>query len=417
MKTAFRFRVLTIIVFCAYIALGSFSGGDLTQSHNSLIQSQNSTEGFPYHRILMLLTAFIFLFNAQQVLIACKKNKLLITLLLYFLLTAIWANSPMETLKGFLFLSSVLIISLLTALAFSENKIVLIRWLFWLFLLLTLASIITALYFPNIGIKIGEKGDLRWIGITQHANALGGQSLLSIWLSSNLFFLAKSKIEKLIILFAICAAFYAILKADSMTSFITGIVISGYVCYYYLFWRLNQSIKIALYVIAALSFLITITFYMGTSELADTTLASTGRNTTFTGRSVLWESSLKYASNKLILGYGFDSLEQLTRKSHLQMSHLHNGYIETLVKGGLIASILLACILIKTFFHQLRIKASHKQDFILLNTGLIMLLLHNITESSILRGLSPLNIFIIFIIVSTSLIPLTNKDESLLASQ
>ncbi len=402
MKTEFRYRVLTILVFCAYITLGSFSG-DLTQSHND-------TEGFPYHRIVMFLTVFIFLFNARQVLIACQKNKLLIILLLYLLLSALWAHSPTETLKTFIFLSSAFIISILATLAFSENKVVLIKWLFWLFLLLTLASIFTALYFPSIGIKVGEQGDSRWIGITQHANALGGQSLLLIWLSSNLFFLSKIKIERLIILFAICAAFYAIRKADSMTSFITGIIITSYVCYYYLFGRLSLAIKLVLYAIAAFCFLVTVTLYMNASELAETTLASSGRNTTFTGRSVLWETALKYAANNLAFGYGFDSLEQLTKKTHIQMSHLHNGYIEVLVKGGVIAATLLACILIKTLFHQLRIISTHKHDFIFLNTGLIMLLLHNITESSILRGLNPLSIFIILIIVSTSLIPITNNQ-------
>ena len=409
MKTEFRYRTLTIIVFCAFIILGSFSG-EVTQSHNS-------TEGFPFHRILMLLTAFIFLFNAQQVLISCQKNKLLITLILYVWLTSLWANNPLETLKTFIFLSSVLIISLLIALAFSENKALLIRLLFWLFLLLTLASIITAIFFPQIGIKIGDNGIARWTGITQHANALGAQSLLLIWLSSNLFFLTKNILEKLIILFAISAAFYAILKADSMTSFITAIVITSYVCYYYFFGRLSLAIKFFLYTIAALSFLVTVSLYMSTSELATTTLESTGRNATFTGRTVLWETALKYVADKLIFGYGFDSLGQLTRKTHLQMSHLHSGYIEMLFKGGLIAATLLVSVLITALIHQLRIKSTNRHDFIFLNSGLLMVLLHNVTESSILRGLSLLSIFIIFIIVSTNLIPIANKDKALATIQ
>lgn len=403
MNTQFRFGTLTIIVFCAYIFFGSFSG-DLSLS--------NHTERFPFHRILMLLTAFIFLFNSRLVLIACQKNKLLIALLLYLLLTAIWANNPMETVKNFIFLFSVLFISIMTVLVFYEKKAAQIRWLFWLFLLLIMASIITALYFPSIGIKIGDNGIARWVGITQHANELGGISLLLIWLSLNLFSLSKSRIEKLIILSAIAAAFYAILKADSMTSFITSLIIIGLVYYYHLFWRVAFSTKLVLYTIAALSFMIIVTFYMSASELADTTLASAGRNTTFTGRSVLWKTALKYASDRLIFGYGFDSLEQLTRKTHLQMSHLHSGYMETLVKGGIIGCILLALVLIKTLLHQLKIKSTNKHDFIFLNTGLVMVLLHNFTEASMLRGLAPLSIFIIFIIVSSSLISTTNIDKT-----
>ncbi len=408
MNTNLRLRDLTIIVFCLYIFWGSF-GMDLTLSHNA--------ERIPVHRAFILLTAFIFLCNVQQLLGACLKNKLLITLILYTLLTTAWANNPTDTLKNFIFLSSTLFISILTALAFADNKASLIRWLFWLFLLMTLASIITALRFPQIGINTLDFGEPRWIGITTHPNVLGVQALVLIWLSSNLFFLSKSSLEKTLILAAIIAAFFTIIKADSMTSLITSLVLVIYTCYCYLFGRVSLSVKLILFTLSLLTFLFIVTFYMGASELANTTLASTGRNTTFTGRAVLWEKALISAADNLIFGYGFDNLDQLTKKYHIQMSHLHNGYIQTLVQGGMIASILLAIILIKTLFHQLRIKSTYKHDFIFLNTGLVMVLLHNFTESSILKGLNTLSIFIIFIIVSTSLIQNNNIDKVSSADQ
>ena len=399
MNTNFKFKTLTAALFCAFLFFGSYT-------------SEVTPSGFPSYKILMLLTFFIFIFNAQQVLAVCQKNKLLITLLFYSLLSAIWANSPMNIVRHFIFLLSILFISIMTALAFPENKATQIRWMFGLFLMLTLASIMTAIYLPKVGIMPMIGGVSRWKGITPHPNTLGAQLLLLIWLSANLFFLSKSRIEKSIILFAIVAAFYALLKADSMTSFITSLAIIGLTCYYYLFTRITISTKLILYTLTALSFLVIFTFYMSATELAETSLASTGRNTTFTGRSIIWQTALKYASDHIILGYGFDGLEQLTKKTHIEMSHLHNGYIEILLQGGLIASILLGFILIKTLLHQLRIKSTHKHEFIFLNTGLVMILVHNITESSILRGLNPLNIFLIFIIVSTSMITTKSVYET-----
>jgi exopolysaccharide production protein ExoQ len=409
MSTKFSFSVLTIIVFCAYIFWGSF-GVDITLSHPE-------EERIPLHRVFILLTAFIFLFNAQQVLIACLKNKLLITLLLYVLLTAIWAHNPLDALKNFVFLSSAMFISIMTALAYDDKRVTLLRWLFWLFLLMTLASIISALYFPKIGINTVHFGKPRWIGITSHPNTLGLQALALVWLSSNLFFLSKSILEKTVILFAVLTAFFTIIKADSMTSFITSLIITVYVGYCYLFDRLNLSIKLIVYTLSLLSFLSVVTFYTSTSELVTTTLESTGRNATFTGRALLWQKALKSAADHLFFGYGFDELEQLTKMHHTLMSHLHNGYIEILVKGGMIACTLLALILVKTFFDQLRIKSTHKYDFIFLNTGLVMILLHNFTESSILKGLNTLSILIIFIIVSTSLVPRYNKEQSFSPTQ
>jgi len=408
MNTNFRFKILTIVVFCVYFFWGSF-GIDLTLHPN--------TERIPLHRGFILLTAFIFLFNAQQVLTACLKNKLLITLIVYVLLTASWAYNPSVTLKNFVFLSSALFISIMAALAYANNRIALIRWLFWLFLLMTLASIFAALYFPQIGINTKDFGKPRWMGITTHPNALGTQALALIWLASNLFFLVKSKFEKTIILFAIMAAFYAMIKADSMTSLITSMVIIGYTSYYYVFKQLSLPIKITLLTISALSFLFIISFYMSTSELTNATIASTGRTASFSGRTLLWQKGLISASDNIIFGYGFDDLKPLAKKHHMDMSHLHNGYIEMLVKGGMIASMLFIFIIIKTFFHQLRIKLLYKQDFIFLNTGLVMVLLHNFTESSILKGMNTLSIFLIFIIVSTSLIPKDNNNQSLPLSQ
>lgn len=395
MNTNFRFGMLTVIVFCAYVFWGAF-GIDLTLHPKA--------DRIPLHRGFISLTAFVFLFNSQQVLNACAKNKILIALIFYVLLTAAWADSPIEIVKTFVFLFSSMFISIMAALAFKDNKVVLIRWLFWLFFLMTLASIYTAIYYPQLGINSIGFDKPRWIGITTHPNALGMQALVSIWLSSNLFLLSKSKLEKALIIFAILAAFFAIIKADSMTSLITSFVVVAYICYCHLFGQLSLSIKLILFTLLILIFLFIITFYMSTSELADTTLASTGRSSNFSGRSILWKIALSEAADHIIIGQGFDDLEQLTRKYHIVMSMLHNGYIETLVKGGMIAVILLVTILIKTLIKQIKIKHTNKHDFIFLNTGLIMVLLHNMTESSILRGLNTLSIFMIFIIVSTSLI-------------
>ncbi|WP_374090749.1 O-antigen ligase family protein [Methylomicrobium lacus] len=407
MSQTFNLRGLTIIVFSMYIFWGSF-GVDITL--------HPAAERIPLHRVFMLLTALIILSNAHQVFVACLKNKMVITLLLYVLLTALWAGNPSVVYKNFLFLSSLLFISIMTALAFADKKVFLIRWLFWLFLLMTLASIITAFYFPQIGINTTTFGVPRWIGITAHPNGLGVQALALIWLSSNLYFLSESKPEKKLIFFALIAAFFTIIQADSMTSLITSVIITSYVCYYYLFRQLSLPIKFLLFTIFLLSFLFIVASYISSSELTTTTLKSTGRDATFTGRTVLWEKALTSAADQIIFGYGFDNLEQMTKKHHLEMSHLHNGYIQVLVQGGMIATLLLVVIFIKTFFSHFRIRSTHKYDFIFLHTGLILVLLHNITESSMLLGLSVLNIFTIFIIASTSLIA-NNKDKVSLTSQ
>ena len=94
------------------------------------------------------------------------------------------------------------------------------------------------------------------------------------------------------------------------------------------------------------------------------------------------------------------------------MSHLHNGYVEILVKGGVIGAVLLAFILIKTLIEQLRIDLKYRHYFIFLNTGFIMIMLHNFTESSILKGLNTLSILFVFIVVFTSQVVNSGKMQT-----
>jgi O-antigen ligase len=404
MNENYRFPILTIFVFCLYVFWGAF-GIDLTLNPN--------VDRYPLHRVFIFITIFIFFLNARQVLNACLKNKIFIALIIYVLLTALWSFEILDTIKNFIFLLSVMFISIMTALAFANKRIILIRWLFWLFFLMTLASIATAILFPSIGVNLNDFGKPRWIGITTHPNALGVLSLVLIWLSSNLFFLTKSYFERLIILLAILTSFFILIKADSMTSLVTSIIIIAYICYCYIFEKINGYIKLLFFIGVLLVFLFVVTFYMDLSELVNLTLSSTGRNTTFTGRALLWQRAFVAVNNNIFFGYGFDGLQGLTEIYRLEMSHLHNGYIEVLVKGGVIAGILLTIVILNTFFHQLRIKLLHMQDFIFLNSGLVMILIHNITESSILRGLSALSIFMIFIVVATSLIEKNKTDLSL----
>ncbi|OQW76913.1 MAG: hypothetical protein BVN35_05670 [Proteobacteria bacterium ST_bin11] len=394
-NVGFKFKILTIITFCLYLFWGSF-GLDLLLNPNE--------ERIPFHRFYMGLTVVIFLFNYQHVLLSLMSNKILISLVFYVLLTAAWAGSPEGVIKNFIFLFSATFISIMAAIAFMDNRIALIRWLFWIFMALTISSVIFAMQYPKLGINVLDFGAPRWIGITTHPNALGMQALMLVWLSANLYLFSKAMIEKILIVFAVVVGIFAITKADSMTSLITSIVIIIYIFYCQVFGRLSSGLRFVLITFSILAFVFTVTFYMSASEITDATLASTGRNTTFTGRSGQWKLALADAAERPITGVGFDDLGQLTKKHRINMTQVHNGYIETLLKGGLIASVLMIAILLKTFFHLFLIRRTLKDDFVFLSSGFVMILLHNFTETSFLKALNPLGFIMIYLVVSTSVL-------------
>jgi len=393
MEKEFNLRVLAVLVFCAY-EFWAFYGLDITMS--------NGAERFPLHRFYIALTLFLAALNIRCVLRGIVDNASLITLFLYTLLGVLWANDSSGVVKNFIFLFSALFISILVSNAYVNNYKVMFRYLYWLSSVLIILSIFVAIKYPNIGVNVTDFGRPRWIGITDHPNSLGGLVLLCIWVSTNLFFNANSTIEKLLCVVSIFLSVWVVLKADSMTSLGASVFVVAYSLYLYIFGKSSLSFRLVLILVGVFSALVVMLFYMSAEEIATETLAAHGRDTTLTGRSKLWHFGLDAFSDNILFGYGFDELEQLTRKYHTLMSHLHNGYIEVLVKGGLLGEGLLLFILVSALWRNLRLKKFDHGVYVALNTGLIGILIHNLAESSFLRGLNGLNVMLIFVLVFSS---------------
>ena len=186
-----------------------------------------------------------------------------------------------------------------------------------------------------------------------------------------------------------------------------SIAVLGLIFYYHYFSGLNLIIKLLLWTFLLLIFLISFSLFITPQEAIVSILEANGRNLTFTGRSLLWVKALYALPDHLLFGYGFDNLQALTERQYKQlinMAHLHNGYLEVLLKGGLIGFFLLMFNIVKTVYYQLKLRKNNKVVFIFLNTGLMMVLFHNFTESSLLKGSMTMDIVFIFIIVLTNLL-------------
>ncbi|WP_347988534.1 O-antigen ligase family protein [Methylomonas sp. AM2-LC] len=391
MNSEFRWKKLTVITLCIYLFWGTF-GLDITIYH--------SLERFPLHRGLIVLTIFLAVVNSNAVFQTLSQLKYLFIMILYVLLSALWASDAEDVLKGFIFLISILFISICAGLVFESSRLLIIRYVFWLYLAMNLASIYVASQYPSLGtLMIGAK--LRWVGITTHPNALGGSALLGMWLSTNLFFMSKSFLEKLICLFSAFVAFFIAIKADSMTGVIASAIVASLVIYFYIGNRLNFATKLIIGFCAIISIAGILGLMTSADEIVSGAFSASGRSTNFSGRTILWEKALIAATESPLFGYGFDGLEELTNKYHFAMSHMHNGYLELLVKGGSIAIFLIAMIFLKTINCLRKIRKTDEKSYIFLNTGFIMILLHSFTESSLFRGMDSLNIMFMFIAASS----------------
>ena len=140
---------------------------------------------------------------------------------------------------------------------------------------------------------------------------------------------------------------------------------------------------------------------------------ASGRDTTLTGRTELWEDILNIASDHPILGVGYGSFWIGDLGNDLWERHIwrptqgHNGYLDVYVELGIVGVFFLLLIIISSFRQIIRTLKSNFEYGRFRLVFLLVILLHNIAESSFLRGAN--NLWFIFLFVAIN-IPL--KSES-----
>jgi len=151
------------------------------------------------------------------------------------------------------------------------------------------------------------------------------------------------------------------------------------------------------------------------SSLSSVTLDETGKDATLTGRTELWTDILSIAAKNPLLGVGYGNFWIGDREYDLWIKHIwtplqgHNGYIDVYVELGVIGIFLLIAVLVATFQN---IGKSLLEDFDYGSLRLalfIMILVHNMAESSLLR--SNHNLWFVFLMIAIS-IPATAREEA-----
>lgn len=112
-----------------------------------------------------------------------------------------------------------------------------------------------------------------------------------------------------------------------------------------------------------------------------------GRNPNLTDRTVVWDDVLEIADSP-VLGTGFESfwlgdrLDRLWRKWWWHPIQAHNGYIETYINLGGVGVLLLAAMLVSTFY-KAKAELRRDLDFGRLRLGvLVAVIVYNYTEAT-----------------------------------
>lgn len=347
-----------------------------------------------------IVLSFIYLLAILQVLkhprfLSWLMSKVILLELLFLLMlaSALWSGYPGKVLISVIHNIGASFIAMSMAILLFHNKNKFYSVLLFAIFIYYLGTISVALFSPDRGVMPPTYlyGIGRWRGWTDNPNSLGCICFFGAWICSCVIFLSNA--SRKMFYFAILnliLGFYILNKTNSMTSIITSIAIVFCSLWFSTFYRVSNGsrlAKVALYVsIPVVSVVLLFVFHEFFS--LDLFFKLTGRSENFTGRSVLWQTALEAFSVKPYFGWSYDSLRSFSSQYVFRYTELHNGYLDLLVRGGLISSAVFVLLLVQLVYLLFKKIIQGGLDYMAIAVLVMSVILHNMTESSILTNTS-----------------------------
>ncbi len=310
------------------------------------------------------------------------KNRALLALYLFYLLSVLWSPIPLASFKRLIkdFGCVLMALVILT----EENPAEAIRLVFTrvAYVLLPLSAVFIK-YFPDIGRNSTRSGESMFIGVTNHKNELGQLlfvlGLVMIWD----FIEARRRVESperklkmrdssiMLVMGGWLGLMVQSERRLKMRNFSIMLVLGGWLLYMAQCATARLSFILALFLLWVGEWLVHLQngrkyLMMGlvscvafmaldqTVGVSKAVVEALGRNTTLTGRTDIWTGVLAQASDP-VLGIGFyafwDTSHATDFYDELDFIHIntiHNGYLETYLDGGMVGVALLAIFLLAT---------------------------------------------------------------------
>lgn len=270
-------------------------------------------------------------------------------------------------------------------------------------------------YFPEYGRQYGRwAGELMWCGVATQKNGLGLLCLFAI------FFLIWSFIRRrqgrdipavryqtLLETFILILAFWLMGGPQhnfsySATSNVT--LILGLLALIGFFWMKKWGKLIGGGTLAAIvAFIIvygTITPFIGKLSLMDVS-SIFGRDETLTGRNQIWASLIPFAIKRPMGGHGFGGFWTEAVREAIS-THAHNGYLDIILNIGVIGLIFFSMFLLSCCRKAQREMTQNFDWGICFICYLLMAVVHNIGESSMVDLSGKLSAFVLILAVSST---------------
>jgi O-antigen ligase len=324
-----------------------------------------------------------------------KKEKFLLFFLLWCLLSILWSDFKLVSIKRyFQVIASVTICCafLLHSISFKDIS----RHLKYVLFFYISLSLLAIIFVPG---SIDQNFN-SWRGLTSHKNQLGQVSLLSLLIWFHAFRHEIGKDKAIALAMSICS-FILLLGSKSTTPIVTlGILIIMGIVFginartktlgvgnFYSFFTLLTIIGVSLLLIKA------------DPTMTTSLTAILGKDTSFSGRIDIWSYIYNEAQKHLLLGCGYGSFWVVENSMvlglydslHVIIFQAHMGYLDLLNEIGIIGLILLFLMLGRYSVNLANFKGNHLSLWII--AGVLII---NLQESTLFRPNTLSGIIFIF---------------------
>lgn len=340
-------------------------------------------------------------------------NPFLIALLVFALLSIFWSPVPGVTLRRGISLAGLLVVAVSFHMACWYPQR-LMRLLYGSLGLLLLASAIAAVFFPALGVD--QEGEFIgfWLGITTQKNSLGSLAALGVLVGTHAL-LTRGEKRWSAALYVGLAGLVIIMsgsKTSQITAFIGVIFMAALVRppVNNRYWLPVTLVLGALAVAIPLHFY-TIAYGFPTfAEVFSPLFELVGRNATLTGRDDIWQWMLPVVNQHWLLGTGYGAFwlgdyglsGQIAKNLDFYPWQSHNGFLDIINELGVVGLGLLLAFLIFHVQQLRRLRYIDPAAYALYLPMLIIILLHNLTESSVFNGVNLYTVALLFSSVAVS---------------
>jgi O-antigen ligase len=351
-----------------------------------------SVEGSPVDRLgFLLLIAAAFAITVQrrvQWSLVISRNKMLFVFYLYLLISVLWASSSLVSFKRWLKDFGDIVVAMV--ILSDEHPVAVFKTVFIrCACLLIPLSLVFIRYFPDLGRRYNvHSGLMEATGVTFQKNSLGAMVLVSglilMWdLSKRLGRRAKGvkRVELLLLVGVLLIGAYLLWVSDSKTATLC-LAIGGGIILSERLPLLQQHTKrfVPYSIIAVLGFFVLVRVF----NIQELVLQSLGRDTTFTGRTDVWQTLLNLKTNPII-GTGFCDIWSNASYRKLMPDWVafsaHNGYVEMYLDGGMVGVGLLVLMLLAVA-SKINRHLQKEDDYAILRFSVLLITaIYNFSES------------------------------------